>query len=484
MAYKSLHEFIDELERKGELKRIGTKVSAILEITEITDRVCKNQGPALLFEQVDDYSIPVLTNAFGSMKRMALALGVEDINQVVTEIENIITTPIPYSLIDKFKLIPKISQFASFIPKKVSSGLCKEIINKDNPSLDFLPILKCWPNDAGRFFTLPIVITKNPKTGICNLGMYRMQVYDSKTTGMHWHPHKVGAKHFQLYKELGEKMPVAVCLGGDPAIIYAATAPLPEDIDEMIFAGFLRKKPVEIISCETINLQIPANSEIVLEGYVDPSEDLRLEGPFGDHTGYYSLQDKFPVFHITCITHRKNPVYPATIVGKPPMEDCFMAKATERIFLPLIKLIFPEIKDINLPIEGVFHNLAFVSIKKTYPGHAKKVMHGLWGLGQLMFTKIIVILDEDVDVQNLQEVIWRIGNNIDPERDFVFVQGPVDILDHAAPYSGLGSKVGIDATRKFKEEGFMRKWPEEIKMSKEVKKRIDSIWHELKLVIG
>ncbi|MEW6097463.1 MAG: menaquinone biosynthesis decarboxylase [bacterium] len=479
MAYKSLHEFIEELERVGELKRIRTKVNPILEITEITDRVCKNQGPALLFEQVDGYSIPVLTNAFGSMKRMALSLGVENINQVVTEIENLITTEIPDNLIDKLKLIPKVSQFASFIPKKVSSGFCKEVIKKDNPELDFLPILKCWPEDGGRFLTLPVVITKNPKTGVRNLGMYRMQVYDSKTTGMHWHPHKVGAKHFQLYKELGEKMPVAVCLGGDPTITYAATAPLPDDIDELMFAGFLRKKPVEIVSCETINLQIPANSEVVLEGYVEPAEDLRIEGPFGDHTGYYSLQDKYPVFHITCITHRKNPVYPATIVGKPPMEDCFMAKATERIFLPLIKLIFPEIIDINLPIEGVFHNLAFVSIKKNYPGQAKKVMHGLWGLGQLMFTKIIAIFDEDVDVQNLQEVIWRLGNNIDPERDFVFVQGPVDILDHAAPYPGLGSKVGIDATRKFKEEGFVREWPNDIKMSKEVKKKIDSIWQEL-----
>ncbi len=479
MAYKSLHEFIEELERVGELKRIGIKVNPILEITEITDRVCKNHGPALLFEQVDGYSIPVLTNTFGSMKRMALSLGVEDINKIVTEIGNLINTAIPDTLIDKLKLIPKVSQFASFIPKKVSTGFCKEVIKKDNPSLDFFPILKCWPEDGGRFLTLPIVITKNPKTDIRNLGMYRMQVYNSKTTGMHWHPHKVGAKHFQLYKELGEKMPVAVCLGGDPAITYSATAPLPDDIDELMFAGFLRKKSVEIVSCETINLQIPANSEIVLEGYVDPTEDLCVEGPFGDHTGYYSLQDKYPVFHITCITHRKNLIYPATIVGKPPMEDCFMAKATERIFLPLIKLIFPEIIDINLPIEGVFHNLAFVSIKKSYPGHAKKVMHGLWGLGQLMFTKIIVVLDEDVDVQNLQEVIWRVGNNIDPLRDFVFVQGPVDTLDHAAPYPGLGSKVGIDATRKFKEEGFMREWPQDIKMSKEVKKKIDNIWQEL-----
>lgn len=389
MAYKCLHEFIEELERVGELKRIGAKVSPILEITEITDRVCKDHGPALLFEQVDGYSIPVLTNAFGSMKRMALALGVEDIETIVTEVENLINTAIPDTLIDKFKLIPKVSQFTSVIPKKVSTGVCKEVIKRDNPSLDFLPILKCWPEDGGRFFTLPIVITENPKTGIRNLGMYRMQVYDSKTTGMHWHLHKVGAKHFQLYKELGEKMPVAVCLGGDPAITYSATAPLPDDIDEFMFAGFLRKKPVEIVSCETIDLEIPANSEIVLEGYVDPTEDLRTEGPFGDHTGYYSLQDKYPVFHITCITHRKNPIYPTTIVGKPPMEDCFMAKATERIFLPLIKLIFPEIIDINLPIEGVFHNLAFVSIKKSYPGQAKKIMHGLWGLGQLMFTKII-----------------------------------------------------------------------------------------------
>ncbi|MFH1563143.1 MAG: menaquinone biosynthesis decarboxylase [Nitrospirota bacterium] len=476
MAYKSLHEFIEELERVGELKRIKTKVSPILEITEITDRVCKNQGPALLFEEVEGYSIPVLINAFGSMERMAKALGVNDINNLAAEIESLIKPEIPDTFIDKLKLIPKVSQLASFFPKKVSTGLCKEV-TKDN--LDFLPILKCWPEDGGRFLTLPIVITKNPQTEIRNLGMYRMQVYDSKTTGMHWHPHKVGAKHYQLYKELGEKMPVAVCLGGDPAITYAATAPLPDDIDELLFAGFLRKKPVEIVPCETIDLEVPANSEFVIEGYVDPQEEWRCEGPFGDHTGYYSLEDNFPVFHITGITHRKNPIYPATIVGKPPMEDCFMAKATERIFLPLIKLILPEIIDINLPIEGVFHNLALVSIKKSYPGQAKKVMHALWGLGQLMFTKIIVVVDENVDVQNGQEVIWRMGNNVDPMRDFVFVEGPVDTLDHAAPYSGFGSKVGIDATRKLKEEGFNRPWPEEIKMSKEVKKKIDSIWHEL-----
>lgn len=476
MAYKSLSEFIAELEKVGELKRIKTKVSPILEITEITDRVCKNQGPALLFEEVEGSSIPVLINAFGSMKRMALALGVNDVNEVAAEIKNLINTEIPDTFIDKLKLIPKISQVAGFFPKKVSTGLCKEV-TKDN--LDFLPILKCWPQDGGRFLTLPIVITQNPQTKIRNLGMYRMQVYDSKTTGMHWHPHKVGAKHYQLYKELGEKMPVAVCLGGDPAITYSATAPLPDDIDELLFAGFLRKKPVEIVPCETIDLEVPANSEIVIEGYVDPQEEWRLEGPFGDHTGYYSLEDNFPVFHITCITHRKNPIYPATIVGKPPMEDCFMAKATERIFLPLIKLILPELVDINLPLEGVFHNLALVSIKKSYPGQAKKVMHALWGLGQLMFTKIIVVVDEDVDVQNGQEVIWRVGNNVDPKRDFVLVEGPVDTLNHAAPYPGFGSKVGIDATCKLKEEGFSRPWPQEIKMSKEIKRKIDSIWHGL-----
>lgn len=479
MAYNSLSEFIEELERIGELKRVKTKVSPILEITEITDRISKNQGPALLFEQVEGSSIPVLINAFGSMKRMARALRVDDIKSIVTEIESLINPAISDSLIDKLKLIPKISHIASISPKNVSSGLCKEVIKNDNPNLDFLPILKCWPEDGGRFITLPIVITKNPKTNIRNLGMYRMQVYDAKTTGMHWHPHKVGAKHFQLYKELNQRMPLAVCLGGDPVITYTATAPLPEDVDELAFAGFLRKKSVEIIHCETIDLQVPASSEIVLEGYIDPNEAWRTEGPFGDHTGYYSLEDKYPVFHITCITHRKNPVYPATIVGKPPMEDCFLAKTTERIFLPFIKLVFNEIVDINLPIEGVFHNLAFVSIKKSYPGQAKKVMHGLWGLGQLMFTKIIVVVDEDVDVQNISEVIWRVGNNVDPVRDFLFVQGPVDTLNHAAPYPGLGSKVGIDATRKGREEGLMREWPKDIKMSNQIKKKIDNLWHEL-----
>jgi 4-hydroxy-3-polyprenylbenzoate decarboxylase len=325
-----------------------------------------------------------------------------------------------------------------------------------------------------------MVFTQCPDTGVRNVGMYRMQVFDDTTTGMHWHVHKVGARHYRRHTQLGTRMPVAVALGGDPAITYAATAPLPEDVDEMLFAGFLRKAPVELVPCKTVPLQVPADAEIVLEGYVQPGE-LRREGPFGDHTGYYSLEDDYPVFHVTCLTHRRDPIYPATIVGRPPMEDCYMGKATERIFLPLLQMTFPEIADLNLPLEGVFHNLALISIRKRFPGHAQKVMHGLWGMGQMMFTKAVVICDEDVNVQDTSEVVWKVLNNIDPQRDVTFVQGPVDVLDHAAPQPNVGSKMGIDATRKWPEEGFRRPWPDEIVMDPEVRRRIDGLWDELGL---
>jgi 4-hydroxy-3-polyprenylbenzoate decarboxylase len=361
----------------------------------------------------------------------------------------------------------------------VKSAPCQEVVKLgEEASLGFLPILKCWPQDGGRFITLPMVFTKDPETGRRNVGMYRMQVYDERTTGMHWHVHKVGAKHYAEYERRGRRMDVAVALGGDPAITYAATAPLPEDFDEMIFAGFLRKAPVEMVQCRTVDQQVPADAEIVLEGYVDPHE-RRVEGPFGDHTGYYSPPEEYPVFHITCITHRSDPIYPATIVGKPPMEDCFLGKATERIFLPLVRAQVPEIVDMNLPVEGIFHNLAFVSIRKRYPKQAQRVMHALWGLGQMMFTKVIVVFDENVDIQSTSEVLWRLGSNIDPKRDVTFVEGPVDALDHAAPQPLYGSKMGIDATRKIAGEGHDRDWPEEIQMSAEVKSRVDSVWKEL-----
>ncbi|MBP2664003.1 MAG: ubiD 1, partial [Firmicutes bacterium] len=382
MAYNDMREFISALESRGWLKRITQPVSCELEITEITDRVSKMQGEknvALLFENVIGYDMPVLMNAFGSMERMALAFGVEKIDDIAQEIRQILKLPY-ISLQNKFdlvKIIPTAKRAINF-PKYVKNAPCKEVIIKDRPSLDKFPILKCWPGDAGRFITLPLVFTKNPLTGKRNVGMYRLQVFDQQTTGMHWHIHKNGAENYQAHKELGkDKIEVAVAIGGDPAITYAATAPLPRDIDEMVFAGFLRKKAVEMIKCETVDVEVPAGSEIILEGYVNMDE-LRVEGPFGDHTGYYSLADNYPVFHITCITHRKNPIYPATIVGKPPMEDCFLAKATERIFLPLLQSQLPEILDINLPLEGVFHNCAVVAIKKSYPQQAKKVMHAIW----------------------------------------------------------------------------------------------------------
>lgn len=464
------------MERAGELKRIAKPVSAELEITEITDRVSKAGGPALLFEKVEGHSAPLLINAFGSNKRMAMALGVEDIEEIAREIEELIQMPLPTGIIDKLKMIPKVARFAKYPPKTVSSGPCQEVV-VDSPSLSFLPILKCWPQDGGRFITLPMVFTKSLSTGRRNCGMYRMHVYDERTTGMHWHIHHDGARHFREYQEAGQRMEVAVSLGGDPAITYAATAPMPADVDEMLFAGFLRKQPVEMVKCKTVDLMVPSDAEIVLEGYVDPTEE-RIEGPFGDHTGYYSLADNYPVFHIQCITHRKNPVYPATIVGKPPMEDCFMGKATERIFLPLIKTQIPELVDMNLPLFGVFHNYAFVSIDKRYPYQAKKVMHCIWGLGQMMFTKIIVVVDKEVNVQDVEEVLWRIGNNVDPRRDVTIVDGPVDVLDHASPLPRAGSKIGIDATKKRADEGHTREWPDEIVMSPEIKDLVDRRWRE------
>ncbi len=479
MSYKDLREFVDRLEAEGELKRISTSLSPELEITEVADRAVKADGPALLIERPTGFSVPVLINAFGSKKRMAMALGVDDIEEVASRIDELIKMDMPDGLLGKVKMLPSLVKLSASFPKTVRSGVCQEVVLKgDDASLDKFPILKCWPGDGGRFITLPVVISKDPETGHRNVGMYRMHVYDSHTTGMHWHAHKVGAMHYSGYERLGKRMAVAVCLGGDPAITYSATAPLPEGLDEMIFAGFLRQKPVELVKCVSVNLEVPADSEIVIEGYVDPGE-RRIEGPFGDHTGYYSLADEYPVFHVTAITHRENPIYPATIVGKPPMEDCWLAKATERIFLPLIKAQLPEIVDMNLPVEGVFHNVAIVSIRKRYPGHARKIMHALWGMGQAAFTKIIVVVDDHVDVQNMGEVLWRIGNNIDPKRDVSLVEGPVDVLNHAAPMQNFGSKMGIDATKKLPEEGMPREWPPDIEMHPAVKSKVDSIWKDL-----
>ncbi len=480
MAFKDLREFIEVLEKKGLLKRIKTQVSAELEITGILDRVVKNNGQALLFENVKGYKLPIFANAFGTMERMCLALGVNNLDEIGERIRKLLELEAPSGIWEGIKMIPQVAELASFAPKYVNSGTCKEVILKEGFSLDDFPILKCWPGDGGRFITLPLVFTKNPKTGKQNVGMYRMQVYDSKTTGMHWHIHKHGARDYADAGKSG-KIEVAVAIGADPAVVYSATAPLPDNIDEMMFAGFLRKKNVELVKCETVDIFMPAHAEIILEGYVDAKE-RRVEGPFGDHTGYYSLADEFPVFHITCITHRKNPIYHATVVGIPPMEDAYLGKATERIFLPLIKAQLPEIVDINLPVEAVFHNLCIVSIKKRYPGHAKKVMFALWGMGQMMFAKTIIVLDDDVNIQDLREVLWATTTRMDPASDVMIIdKAPTDTLDHASPRPNLGSKMGIDATRKGRDEGFNREWPEALKMDDAVKARINGIWKELNL---
>lgn len=478
MAFNNLAEFVQLLEREGELRRINHPVKAELEITEIADRVMKRGGPALLFENVVGKQMPLLINAFGSSKRMALALGVSDIEEIAKEIEKLVHTRPPETFKDKFSLLGEILRLAAIPPKAVKDGACHEVIHRD-PDLSILPVLTCWPGDAGPFITLPIVFSRDPLQGTRNVGLYRMQVFDRQTTGMHWHLHKVGARHFQRQKQQSGRMELAVCIGGDPALTYAATAPLPDQIDEILFTGFLRKKGLELVRGITVDIEVPAASDIVIEGYIDTAEPLRREGPFGDHTGFYSLADNYPVFHVTCITHKKNPIYLTTIVGHPPMEDAFIGKATERLFLPLLQLSFPEIVDMNLPVHGVFHNLAIVSIRKEYPAHARKIMHGLWGMGQMMFTKVLIVVDHDINVHDLAEVAWVAGNNIDPERDAIFVEGPVDVLDHAAPLMGYGSKMGIDATRKWRSEGFEREWPGAIVMDEKTKRYIDSIWQKL-----
>jgi 4-hydroxy-3-polyprenylbenzoate decarboxylase len=480
MAYNSLQQFVQVLEKEGELKRISYPVKAELQITEIADRVMKSGGSALLFESVVGKQMPVLINAFGSAKRMALALGVNDIEDIARDISKLIQTKPPKSFKDKLHLLGDLVKLAGIPPKIEKDGPCQEVVERE-PDLNILPVLTCWPGDAGPVITLPMVFSKDPAKGTRNVGLYRMQIFDKQTTGMHWHPHKVGARHYQLQKKTAGRLDLAVCLGGDPALIYAATAPLPDQIDEILFTGFLRKKGVSLVKGVTVDIEVPADADIVIEGYVDPAEPLRREGPFGDHTGFYSLADDYPVFHVTCITHRKRPIYPTTIVGRPPMEDAYLGKATERLFLPLLRVTLPEIVDMNLPVHGVFHNLAIIAIKKEYPAHARKVMHALWGLGQMMFTKTLIVVDDNVNIHDLSEVTWIVGNHIDPKRDTVFVEGPVDVLDHAAPALGVGSKFGIDATRKWRSEGFEREWPDAIVMNEETKKYIDSIWDKLGL---
>lgn len=539
MAFDSYRAFVNALEAAGELRRISQTVATELEITELADREMKSPGggQALLIEQPTVNGVvspfPVAINTLGSWKRMALSLGANSVDAVAAELGSLMKAKPPTSMREAIKLLGQAFDLRHAKPKTVKSGPCKEVIHRFDappsrrepwptamdilgivpasgaaddapssaprapsrgdalsavdeastaarearalPTLKDLPILKCWPLDGGRFITLPCVVTQDPDTGERNVGMYRIQIYDDRTTGMHWQLQKVGARHGRRYYETGTRMPVAIFLGGDPVFAFAATAPLPDGLDEFLLAGYLRKKSVELVKCETNDLQVPANADFVIEGYVDPTEPLREEGPFGDHTGYYTLPEPYPVFHVTALTHRKDAVYPATIVGIPPMEDFYMGGASVKLFLPIFKMNFPEIVDIALPAEGVFHNLVFVSIRKTYPMQAYKIMHGLWGMGQMMFTKYIVVVDADVDVHNTSEVLFRLCANTDPQRDSIFTKGPADVLDHATSEIAIGTKLGIDATRKLAGEGFKRPWPPLIKMDESVQARVGKI---------
>jgi 4-hydroxy-3-polyprenylbenzoate decarboxylase len=479
MGFKDLRDFVKAVEAGGELLRVKEEVDPRLEITHILDRAVKEAGPAVLFERVKGHSVPVLGNLLGTHGRMLKALGISSYDEVDTRINAFFDVKQPQGLLDKIKMLPQLAELASYLPKIVKSGPCKEtILRKGQFSLLELPVCTCWPGDGGPFVTLPMVFTKDLLTGKRNCGMYRMQVYDETTTGMHWQIHKHGAKHARQALRRGERIEVAVAIGSDPATYFCAAMPLPDDVDEMLLAGFIRREAVEMVPCETVGLEVPANAEYVLEGWVDPAE-LRQEGPFGDHTGYYSLADDYPVFHVECITRRKDPLYVHTIVGPPPMEDAFFGYAIERTTLPILKRQMPEVTDMHMPPEGVFHNLMILAIDKQYPGHARKVMHAVWGLGQAMFTKVVIVVDSDVDVQNPREVAWRVLANIDPDRDIELAKGPADALEHASQRFAYGGKMGIDATRKWAGEGFSRDWPEVIEMSPDVRRRMDEVWTRL-----
>ncbi len=481
MAFADLREFIAFLDKRGQLKRVTAPVSPDLEITEITDRVSKAGGPALLFENVTGFDMPVAINLFGSYDRMSWALGVNNLDELGDRLQrwlDLVQNRPPEGLIEKAKLLPELAELARIGPHTVSHAPCQEVVFTDNLDVTRLPVLQCWPLDGGRFLTLTMCHSKDPETGKRNIGMYRVQVRDARTVGMHWQIHKGGAAHFRDATARGTKrMDVAVAIGADPASIYAATAPLPPGVDELLFAGFLRHKPVDVVQCKTVDVKVPATAEIVLEGYVDTAE-LLPEGPFGDHTGHYTPVEPYPVMHLTAITHRRNPIYATTIVGKPPMEDAYLGKATERFFLHLLRVVLPEIVDINMPVEGGFHNVVIVSIRKRYPGHAKKVMAGIWGMMLMMLSKFIIVVDENVDVQNLHEVLFRVGNNVDPKRDTLLVDGPVDALDHSSPYEKYGWKMGLDATAKLPDEGHPRQWPPDIEMTPEIKALVTSRWAE------
>lgn len=487
MPFKDLHEFVAFLEKQGQLARIKARVNPILEIAEITDRVCKAErgNVALLFENVEGSTMPVLMNAFGSEQRTCWALGVDSLDDLGDRVAKLLAMDVPHSLMDKLKKLVEVSEVARFGPKIVDIGPCQEVVETDNASLKDLPILQCWPKDGGPYITLPLVFTRDPVTGRRNVGTYRLQLFDDRTLGMHWHIHKGGAEHYRHMRESATdgRLPVAIALGADPITVYAGTCPLPPIVDEMIFAGWLRRESVPMVRCKTVPLEVPAHAEIVLEGYVDVNE-LRTEGPFGDHTGFYSLEDEYPVFHLTALTHRRDPIYPSIIVGRPPMEDGWLGKATERMFLPIVRMLQPEIVDMAMPFEGVFHNLVIVAVKKSYPGQARKVMYGIWSMGLMMLTKNVIVVDEDVNVHDPREVVWRVANNIDPRRDVVLVDGPLDALDFASPTPHYGSKMGIDGTRKGPLDGHTRPWPEEVRMTPEIKALVDERWKDYGLDLG
>ncbi len=516
MPSATLSEFLTLLEDSGELARIKTRVSPILEISEIARRSCLLPAPhghreldksyaanlggkALLFENVEGSDMPVAINTFGSYWRINQALGSASLEELAGRVQQLLKPEMPTTLLEKMKKIPELIRIAGYPPKSVRSGICQQVVHEgDSADLGRLPIIQCWPKDgdldsgqvfdpqaaagvsergSGRYFTLGGIFTRNPIDGSRNIGMYRVQVFGPRKCAMHWHMHHDGARHFRLWQKRGEKMPLAIVLGGESVLPYAATAPLPPGIEELLFAGFLNGGGIELVKCRTIDMEVPANAEIVVEGYVDPSEKL-LEGPFGDHTGFYSLADWYPAFYVTAITHRKGPIFPATVVGKPLMEDYFLGKATERIFLPLLRMIVPDILDYSLPISGAFHNCAFVKIRKEYPFQARRVMHAIWGAGQMSFTKFIVVVDEHVNVQDEQDVLFHLFANCDPERDTEFAHGPVDILDHASPDLGVGSKIGFDATEKLPAEGKVRRWPAEMEMDEATKELVIRKWKE------
>ena len=481
MHFKDIRQFIEFLDERGDLKRITAMVDSDLEITEITDRTIKSGGPALLFENVAGSDAPVAINLMGTHQRTAWALGVENIDDLTSRVRKLLglAQGPPSGLMGKVRALGDLVSVARTQPKIVRRAPCQDVVvTGEDVDLNILPALKCWPDDAGRYITLPLVVSRDPESGRRNVGIYRMQIFDRNTTGMHWQTHKGGAHHYRVGESQRlQKLEVAVALGGDPAAIWSGSMPLPPDMDEFAIAGLIREEPVELVKCKTVDLEVPAHAEYVLEGYVTPGE-LRPEGPFGDHTGYYSPAEDYPVFHVTTITHRKNPIYPTTMVGRPPTEDFFMGKAAERIMLPILQMALPEIVDMNMPAEGAFHNLLIVSMRKEYPGHAQKVMHALWGMGLLMLTKTIIVVDHDVNVQDPSEVAWRVTNNINPATDISFAEGPIDDLDHATPIPKFGSKMGIDATAKGITDGRSREWPPDIVMSEEIKTLVDQRWKE------